>query len=452
MKGISVKLKITIWYTAIMTIISVAALITMTSVSSKMLSRDTTTRLENTVGRMAEEVKKSRAAEDIPGFKYYDRGVYMALFDSAYKVCGGQIPVDASGGMSFSDGNTRVEAYNGHEFYVTDVRTVKNGEIYWIKGFVPVSYEVYAVRAAARNNAVMTFFLILAAAVGGYAVIGKILTPIKTIRETADKISQSEDLSQRINIDGGEDELHKLAESFDGMIDKLERTLEREKRFTSDASHELRTPIAAILSSCEYMVTYADSAEDMRESASAIKTEAERMSRLISELLMISRMDANTLKADIERVDFGELLNFVCDEQAEIQSKKIELIRDIEENVVVEADRDMLARLAINLVSNAYSYGADGGRISVSLKNENEKAVLRVTDDGIGISEEDMPKIWERFYRADKSRHKNENGSMGLGLSIVKQIADFHAGSVSVESILGAGSTFTFEMPMRKYE
>lgn len=142
----------------------------------------------------------------------------------------------------------------------------------------------------------------------------------------------------------------------------------------------------------------------------------------------------------------GELAEFVCDEQADIHSGgSITLHKNFENNVIVKGDRYMLARLCINLVSNAYSYGRDGGNITVSVSHRDGNAVLSVADDGAGISKEDLPKIWERFYRADPSR--TDNGGAGLGLSMVKWIAQYHGGTVSAESELKCGSVFTFTMP-----
>ena len=291
--------------------------------------------------------------------------------------------------------------------------------------------------------------MIVVAAAGGYIIVGRILTPVKKIRETADEISESRDLTRRIGMSDGGDEFHSLAGSFDRMLDRIQQTVEREKQFTSDASHELRTPVAAILSSCEYMTGYAESMDDMRDSAEGIKRETERMSKLISELLMISRMDKNTLKASMEKIDLGELVSFVCDEQEEInRSGSITLHRDISEGIFVLADRYMLARLAINLISNAYTYGRDGGNITVSLTESGGCAALEVADDGIGISAEDIPRTWERFYRVDASRTATDKQNMGLGLSIVSQIAAFHGGDVQVESENGKGSKFTFKMPI----
>ena len=144
------------------------------------------------------------------------------------------------------------------------------------------------------------------------------------------------------------------------MLDKIEQSFESEKQFTSDASHELRTPVAVILSECEFIEQCADTADDYRESANSIKRQAEKMSKLISELLSISRMDKKTQKLNFEDIDLSELINFVCDEQAEIHGDEIKLIRNISPSITVDADRFSIARLFINLISNAYKHSRFG--------------------------------------------------------------------------------------------
>ena len=228
------------------------------------------------------------------------------------------------------------------------------------------------------------------------------------------------------------------------MFYKLQTTLENEKQFTSDASHELRTPVAVIMSECEYVLDCADSLDDAKESVESIKRQSDKMSKLIDELLTITRMDKNTQKLNFENVDISELLSFVCDEQEEIHDGSKTLIRSIAPDIHSNADHLLLTRLFINLISNAYQYGKDGGTITVTLEEDNNNIVFSVIDDGIGIAKEHLQKIWERFYQVDSSR---TNGSMGLGLSMVKWIAECHNGAVTVESEVGKGSKFVFVMP-----
>ena len=196
------------------------------------------------------------------------------------------------------------------------------------------------------------------------------------------------------------------------------------------------------------MLECAKNEEEYKESAQSIKNQAEKMSKLISELLTMSRMDRNTLSLNFEDVDLTELTEFVCDEQEQIRGDGVTLKREIDADISAKCDRFMIVRLLVNIISNAYQYTPDGGEITVSLTQRGNNIIFAVSDTGIGISEEDLPNIWDRFYQADSSRSGND-GSIGLGLSMVKWIAKAHNGEVTAESELGKGSTFRFKFPAK---
>ena len=422
MKRLSFKFKLTLWYTLIMIIVSTVVLMAMTSISTGLINRETTERLSRAVDEMSRELERNPDIRRVPDFKYFNQGVQLTLYDEDGNVSGGQLPFGITEKLKLSEDGVRKEAYNGNEYYVLDKKLVSSASrrTYWLKGIVSISDGTYAINSLAKYNALLAVIMIIIAALGGYIIIQRTLIPVNKIRRTADEISESNDLSRRIALSGGNDEFYQLAQSFDGMLDRIEQTVEREKQFTSDASHELRTPVAAILSACEYMTAYAKDYDEMKASAESVKKQAERMSRLISELLTISRMDKNTLQTAFEEVDISELLEFVCDEQEEIHTENIKLIRRIDKGIMTRADKLLIIRLCINLISNAYSYGRNGGTVTVSLTEGEGRLILSVADDGIGIAPENLSKIWERFYQEDPSRSENANGSMGLGLSMVK--------------------------------
>ncbi len=442
----SVKLKITLWYTIVIMILSGVVLTVITSIGEDMLERDISGRITRTVDDFSRRITAPPSRGGTPRLNFYEQGVHMAVYSGDHELTEGSIPFDLDEEPKFEDGALRTIEQDGDKYYVyTKALRGRGSDGYWLMGVVSVSDESYALRSAARTNVIFTLILIIIASAGGYFILRRALSPVKKITAAAREISEGSDLSKRIRIGAGTDEIHELANTFDAMLDKIEQTVEREKQFTSDASHELRTPVAVVLSECEYMTDCAKTPEEFRESAYSIKDQAERMAKLISELLIISRMDRNTIKTEFEEVDISELLTFVCDEQEEIQQSDITLIRQIPDGIRANADRFLLARLFINLISNAYSYGNPGGHVAVTLTETADTVTTAVEDDGIGINEEDLPKIWERFYQADPSR--TSGGNMGLGLSMVKWIAACHGGEVTVESEPGRGSTFTFTMP-----
>ncbi len=449
MKKLSIKLKVTIWYTVVMIIISAAALFAMNSFSRNMMEASMENGLKQAVNEMAKQISRPEGRmRPVRDFELYSHGVYMMVYDDKKKLMRGMVPFGISDEFSFSDNELRVTSHDGNQYYEYD-RLIHFQDMpdCWLKGIVSVSEEMSAVDASTRNNIILSAVLILIAAAGGYIIISRAFVPVETIRKTAKEISESRDLSRRISIGEGNDEIYALASTFDEMLDKIESSFNQEKQFTSDASHELRTPVAVILSECEYSQECAKTVDEYKESVASIKRQAGRMSKLISELLTISRMDKNTISIELEEIDLSELLSFVCDEQVEINDKNIALTRNIQSNVTATCDRLLITRLFINLISNAYRYIGDGDKISVNLSEADGNVIFSVEDNGIGIAEKDLPKIWERFYRADSARTSDEHDSMGLGLSMVKWIAKCHNGSVSVESKPGEGSIFTFVMP-----
>lgn len=444
----SLKLKITLWYTIAMIIISGIVMAAMSSFSTKMIERDTERRIIGTVDELSRNLfDRGGAFHRVPDLMYYKNGVYMVLYDENHNILGGTLPFGITSELNIQRDAFRSSIYNGSKCYEFDKEIMTKQGKYFLKGIASAGDEEYGVKSALKTNMLLSLITILLAAIGGYLIISRAFVPVKKISDTAERISKSSNLSERINLSGGHDEIYNLANVFDKMLDKIEDSFEKEKQFTSDASHELRTPVAVIMSECEYMEDCAKTVDEYKESTASIKRQAERMSKLISELLTISRMDKNKIETEFEDVDISELVTFVCDEQEEINEKEIELVRNISPKVNSKADRFLLTRAFVNLLSNAYQYIGKGNRIEVSLTSENGKIVFCVKDNGIGISEENQLKIWERFYQADSSRTSNQNGSMGLGLPMVKWIAEAHGGKVSVESKLGEGSLFTFEIP-----
>ena len=450
MKKLSVKLRVTIWYTVVMLVISVLTLFAVLSVSEEILIKDASERLVETTENMSRMISEPRRDDfnKMPGPRFFDKGVHTAVYDQNHELMEGSMPFDFVDEIDFADKELNTKRFNDEKFliYTKSAYNNKNEQV-WVVGVISVANETSMLYSVGKTNLCLMIVTLLVAAIGGYLIVKKALLPVNKIAETAKEISESTDLSQRICLGDGKDEIYTLANTFDEMLQKIENTLENEKNFTSDASHELRTPIAVIETECEYAIEYVNTIEEAKETFASIKRQSDKMSKLVSELLAISRMDKNTVQLNRENINLSELTEFVCDEQEEINGSSIKLSRDIDEDICVNGDRLLLTRLLINLISNAYAYGKENGNIFVSVKKDGKKALVNVKDDGIGIAEENLEKIWERFYQVDPSR-TSENNSMGLGLSMVKWIAEKHDGKINVKSRLGEGSEFIFEMPL----
>ena len=290
--------------------------------------------------------------------------------------------------------------------------------------------------------------LTLAVAAGaGMFLANRALKPVDKIAQTARQIGES-DLSRRIDVNT-KDELGRLAATLNEMIGRLEKAFRRQKQFTSDASHELRTPLAVIEAESTLALQKERTSSDYRQSLGSISQEAKRMSSLIEQLLTLARVDAGKEQWQFTGVNLGRLItDLITDIEVLCQEKGLGFQSGQTQDLVVKGDEARLRELFMNLLDNAVRYTPAPGTVFVSLGREGQMAVVTVTDTGIGIPAEDIPFIFERFYRVDKSRSRTEGGT-GLGLAICKHVAEAHGGKIEVQSQVGTGSTFRVWLPLQ---
>jgi len=285
------------------------------------------------------------------------------------------------------------------------------------------------------------------AAGGGIFLARRALKPVDKIAQTAQEIEET-DLSRRINVNT-KDELGRLAATLNAMIGRLEKAFQRQKQFTSDASHELRTPLAVIEAESTLALQKERSPSDYRQSLEIISQESRQMSSLIDKLLTLARADAGKEQWNFVAVDLGKLItNLSTDIEVLCQEKRLSFQLGQMDDLLVNGDEARLRELFMNLLDNAIRYTPSLGTVSISLRREGQMAVVAITDTGVGIPAEDIPFIFERFYRVDKSRSRAEGGT-GLGLAICRHIAEAHGGKIEVESQVGAGSTFSVCLPLQ---
>ena len=281
---------------------------------------------------------------------------------------------------------------------------------------------------------------------GGYFLSRRMLKPVDRVSALATRIS-STNLKERINYQGPEDEIKHLADTFDDMLGRLESAFESQKQFIQDASHELRTPIAIAQTNIE--VTEMEekaTVKDYRRLMDVLKMSLERMNRLSDNLLLLSEGEQFRVKWSV--VDMSVLLEEVI---AETNAKAIDAgigleLQPVSEEMFVMGDAMLLKQAIINLADNAIKYNRAGGTVKISVRAEGAQLAIQVQDSGIGISIADQQRIFDRFYRVDKSRSRSQGGS-GLGLAIVKKVVEDHEGTISVESTPDEGSTFLVSLP-----
>jgi len=317
-------------------------------------------------------------------------------------------------------------------------------------------YFVQVAASLSRNEeileqllGVLALALLLATAIavtGGFLLIRSSLKPLDNMAMRAQKIS-SRSLHERMPVSATGDELQQLSISLNRMIERLEEAFHHISRFSADASHELRTPLTIMRGELETAVQSPKIDAEVRETLGAVLEETVRLSKIVDQLLTMSRLDAGEAFLEVTRFDFSELVRTTVEHMRLLaDEKKLAVKVEAKEEMQVEGDRSRLQQVVVNLLDNAIKYTPEGGSISVNVHGDPDKAILTMADTGIGISKEGQAHIFERFYRTDKARSR-ELGGTGLGLSIVKSIGTAHGGRVSVQSAEGWGSTFRFEIP-----
>ena len=444
MRFISIKARVTIYFTLMMLLVVCLVMGTILIAGRGVMSDSAEGTLLDVVHDEIDDVEYDGGYLELDDLDFYRHNVYVQVYDAAGALLAGAGTNEFEGSSEFRNGEIRQVEIEGGPFLVYDLFVPDDHGGVWLRGITSADNDFSASRVITILALILLPVLVLITAVVGWLIARRAFLPVRQITDTVDAISDGDDLSARIGLRRGRDEIHKLAATFDRMFDRLEQSFNSEKRFASDASHELRTPTAVILAECEYAKQNAKSAEDYAESIEVIERQAKRMSELITKLLSITRMDQGTHQAAFERANFSELSEIVTDETALASGKAVEVKKDIEGGIYANIDVGLMTRLVQNLVENAIKYTPEGGHVAVTLRRDGGELALSVADDGIGIAKKDLPHIYDRFWQADASRGA-DRGS-GLGLSMVKQIAEAHGGSISVKSAPGKGSTFTYRM------
>lgn len=446
MKFISVKLKLTIWITMLMSLLVSIVLLSMISITSRVVTENTCDLLSNTVRQnlVSISMQNGKLVFD-ENFNFTYNGVYTLIYSNSNALLAGQPPINFPENIQFENGITKeVESIDG-EYYVLDFWLYFSWEDgVWIRGIVPKPDVADIIEDIKGIALVILPLTIIVGALGAYLLARKTFKPIDKIISAASAIGEGRDLSLRIDLPKGRDEISKLATAFDNMFARLEKSFETEKQFTSDASHELRTPTAVILAECNESINH-NSIEEYKQSIDVINRQATKMSNLIKQLLQMTRIEQGTQVVNFETQDLSEFIYIICSEQPDLP-KTMSLNLDIEDNIIAEFDIVLMSRLLQNLINNAITYGNPNGYIKIRLYKQLKTIYLSVEDNGIGMTNEQLQNIWKRFYQADASR---QNGA-GLGLTMVKQIALLHHGDIKVISTKGKGSLFVFYFPEKQ--
>ena len=282
---------------------------------------------------------------------------------------------------------------------------------------------------------------------GGFALVRRALTPVARIARTAEEITQH-NLNQRLPSLKTGDELERLSISLNHMIERLQETIQSSKRFVADASHELRTPLTVLRGELESLAQDTRLEDSVRDRLGSMLEEVDRLAEIVEALLALSRLDAGEGRDEWARFNLADLVSTTADQMALLaEDKGVRVICTDLRDVTVQGNQARLKQVIVNLLDNAIKYTPKGGSVRLRVTDEAGCGVLEFTDQGVGIPAEALPHVFERFYRVDHSRSREQGGGVGLGLSIVKSICAAHDASIEVTSVWGKGSTFRVTFP-----
>ncbi|MGE0885399.1 MAG: sensor histidine kinase [Blastocatellales bacterium] len=365
-----------------------------------------------------------------------------------------RLPVDREKLMKLEVGRTyfdsvRLESNETLRVATRRVKDIEDDGTYFIR----LGHSLQAMESARRQALIVLGIAIpvvlLIGSFGGLLLANQALRPVDRITSAAEQIAQG-DLTERVPTPATMDEIGRLAATFNHMISRLQAAFERQKQFTSDASHELRTPLAVMRGDIEITLRRERSPEEYKRVLTSNLEEIIRLSRLIEDLLMLARADSGRVELRCEPVELDKLCRQMADYITPLaDQREQELTYDSPKTeVTINADLQRIKQLLLNLLDNAIKYTEPGGKISLGLKAEDGYAIITVADSGRGISDEDLPHIFDRFFRRSGNTSDRSAAGFGLGLSIVKWIVESHDGQIETKSKADEGTTFTVKLPL----
>lgn len=290
--------------------------------------------------------------------------------------------------------------------------------------------------------------VVVCAALGGLFLANRALRPIARMTRTATEISAG-DLSRRIGYRGVMDEVGQLARIFDQMLTRIQATINRERRFTADASHELRTPLTAIKGRTSMILTQPRTQEQYEAAFQQVDTQVDRLIRLTNDLLFLARLDEQRLPWNPITLNLSYLLGATVEQMRQLADDvQVSLTEQIEPELIIQGDPDHLISIFLNLIDNAIKYTAMNGKVAVRATQNSSTVSITVSDTGCGIAPEHLSHLFERFYRVEAARNR-QSGGTGLGLAIAHEVVRLHGGTLTVQSQLNQGTTFTIQLPTK---
>ena len=367
MKRLSLKLKVTLIYSFFMTLLTCAALGILFSLSNQEILASTQNTLKKQVQKSLDDIEWEDGSWDVDSdFYNLDGGIYLSIYTESGDFLYGRIPYGFDLDPAFSDSQLQTLSDGKKQWYIFDLSYLIEGygPVY-VRGISSVTEAETSFRITLRFAAIVLPLLVILTAVIGYFFTRRTLLPVRKITETVKQIQNDQDLSRRVHLGNGKDEIYQLAETFDQLLEKIEETFRREQQFTSDVSHELRTPVTVILAQCDALLSDPSLTAEHRIQVELIRKKEQNMAQMISQLLLLSRADQGRQQLQKETLNLSELTEMICEEQMLLAEEKgITLTSQIEPDLFASIDETFYIRMLDNLISNAiYSYPATDKKI-----------------------------------------------------------------------------------------
>ena len=434
---IPVSIRVTVWFSSVIVILFLIILSSLILIEDKVVNDLSQKELVEAVEEIYEDPEK---------FENFNDGIYYIKYNEQNEIIAGKFPKDFDIALAFSIEDINIYQVENKKFLYYDTRLEDEDD--WIRGIYPLGKVQKEIETLWNIAIALSVLFLIFVVIVGYRIIKNAFKPVKQISDTALEIKRSKDFSNRIDLeDSNDDEIHKMASTFNEMLDTVEEVFIHEKQFSSDVSHELRTPITVILAQSDYALQYSDTLEETKESLEVINRHAKRMTNLINQIMELSKLERQK-EIEKEKINLSNIvLQLLEDYKPLLESKNLNLVYNVEKDLRIQGNKIMLERVFLNILMNAVKFTKTN--IEVSLTREDKTAVLKIRDDGIGISEENKKFIWERFFQVNDSRNKEENKGSGLGLSMVKKIVDLHSATIDLESEIEQGTCFTIKFNMQ---
>ena len=475
----NVRLRLTLWYTAIFSLILIMFSVAVYVGLTRNLLNAVDRHLQREVGEILGNLEFEHEEDEHEGERRVEvsytpeEGVYWRVLDANGRPI---IDVGHFDGASYNADVANLSQSQLENITLADGTPLRLFSTPFViehqgAGVVQVA-ESYRHLQEVQNQLLLLLvvgipFTLLASSAGGWFLASSALDPIDRITRTARRIS-ARDLHQRLDMSLPNDEVGRLAATFDEMLDRLEESFEQQKRFIADASHELKTPLTVLKGDVDVALARPRSPEYYQDTLERVNSTTDRLTALVQELLLLSRVDSNRM---LLKPEIFNLTNLLTREVAALMpnavDKQIALHLDTPDTLLIEADRAKLSRLFINLIENAIKYCRPNDSITVSAATQDEQICVTIADTGPGIHQQHLPHLFERFYRVDEARSRaiaddtatggrdtddiaGSSSGAGLGLSIVQWLAQAHHGRVEVDSRLEHGTTFTVWLPRKQ--